>query len=295
MARVRHEDVKRIMASISDTVFALSLSDIEKLRELPREEREKSLNANGSVKEPPPKIVSPPPPPPPPQPQVVSPPAQAVTTPKPSVEQQAPQNTASPPQAKGQAPVKKDLYIVTEEDVKAYLDLGEMYLAHSKHDLEILTRKINNMVEEYVKKGEYEEDALDKALDSLSNSYIVYSLHNVFNDRRLDGLRIQIYKELLHKFESIMYALAVYIPYYSKEPDISKLIKIIRALQNAIDKVFISPDAPKAMVPWVAAAMCELMKVLDNIEGGTYKDGVSTVCKDVEATILKKYSALINR
>jgi hypothetical protein len=298
MARVRNEDVKRVMASISDTVFALSLSDIERLKELSREEREKSLNTNGSVKEPPPKVVSPPPPPPPLQPQIVSPPPapQPVTTPKPSVEQQAPQNTTPPtPQAKGQAPVKKDLYTVTEEDVKAYLDLGVMYLNHSKHDLEILTRKVNDMVEEYVKKGEYEEDALDKALDSLSNSYIVYSLHNVFNDRRLDGLRIQIYKELLHKFESIMYALAVYIPYYSKEPDISKLIKIIRALQNAVDKVFISPDAPKAMVPWVAAAMCELMKVLDNIEGGTYKDGVSTVCKDVEATILKKYNALINR
>jgi len=302
MARVRNEDVKRIMASLSDTVFALSLSDIDRLKEMPREDREKSLNSNGSVKEPPPKIVYPPPQPvatPSMEPQVQQPPQikdASRELPKPSTSPQTTtQPQASTSKTSAQVVTSKDGEVVTEGDVKAYLGLGEMYLEYAKHDLEILTRKVNDLVTRYVKKGEYEEDALDKALDSLSNSYIVYSLHNVFNDRRLDGLRIQIYKELLSKFESIMYTLAVYMRYYSNEPTISMLIRIIRALQRVSDRVMGGPDGPRAMVPWVATAMCELMKTLDSIEGGTYKDGVSTVCKDVEGTILKKYDALHNR
>jgi hypothetical protein len=304
MVRVRNEDVKKIMASISDTVFALSLSDIDRLREMPREEREKSLNANGSVKEPPPRIVSPPPPQPvatpsmEPQVQQLQPPQikdASRELPKPPASQPTTQPQASDSKTSAQVVTSKDGEVVTEEDVKAYLRLGEMYLEYAKHDLEIFTRKVNDLVKRYVKKGEYEEDALDKALDSLSNSYIVYSLYNVFNDRRLDGLRIQILKELLSKFESIMYILAVYMRFYSNEPTISMLIRIIRALQRVSDRVMGGPDGPRAMVPWVATAMCELMKTLDSIEGGTYKDGVNTVCKDVEGTILKKYDALHNR
>jgi hypothetical protein len=287
MVRVRNEDVNRIMASISDTVFALSLSDIEKLKELPREVREKAVNGNGSVKEPSFTPVSPPPPspsPPPPTAPKLGTPAPSETATTPAVVTKSPPAPTTPI-----PPASKINY------VEANLEFGGWFLENLKKDVDRYFRNLEMFVEE--DNREKFEKSYKKDLDSFTKYYYVFGFRTIFEDTKLNGLRAAIYSTVLGGFEDIMVTLRNDIAPFRNNTRLEEMLSMIyEAVSEGTARVGMAgARGPKGMVPWLASVMCKLLKTLDTFGDNYYKDGVEAVCRDVETTILRKFDALINK
>ena len=295
MARVRHEDVKRIMASISDTVFTLSYTDIDSLKELPREVREKAINGNGTVKESLPTPVPPPPqppiqstplPPPPstapvqkPQPSVTS----VATTPAVVAKPSPSTTTATTPTPQAQAKV---------DYVEANLEVGRQFLEHTKEDVDRYFRSLEMFVEENDR--EKFEKSYNKALSGFVKNYYVFGYRTIFEDTKLNGLRAMIYSTVLGGFEDIMVTLRNDIAPYRNTRLEEMLSKMFEAVSEGTVRVGMAgARGPRGMVPWLASVMCQLLKTLDTFGDNYYRDGVDVVCRDVENAILRKFDALI--
>jgi len=278
LVQVRDRDVKAILASLPETLFAMPLSEIERLKEIPRELREK----NGLV-------------------MTVAPKTEHVeqtrkqTPNPPAISQVQAIPTSPPPQVRVSpaeelaAEIEKGLREKT--DVKWLIKFSRDLLEHTKRTVRLFLSNI----EKYVDRDrgvDFERD-YEKALNNLVSSFLIFRLNDAFDDERLNALRSLLYHQIFGAFEDVMLTIATDIAEAQGKPVAEILIELYEAIQRANAKIGIGgARGPRGMVPYFAALMCELLKTLDEFSENFYKDGVGQVCKDVEATILRKFESL---
>jgi hypothetical protein len=273
LVQVRGRDIKAILASLPETLFAMSLSEIERLKEIPRELREK----NGLVL-------------------AVAPKTEHVQQDVQQTQKQtAPAPLPPPPQV--QVSPAEELAAVIEKrlkekvDVKWLIKFSEDFLRNTRWTVRLFL----STIEKYVDRDrvvEFEKD-YEGALNNFMNKFLIFRWNDAFDDERLNALRSLLYHRILGGFEDVMLTIATDIAETQGKSIAEMLIELYEAVQRANAKIGIGgARGPKGMVPYFAALMCEVLKTLDEFGGKFYESGVRQVCRDVEESILRKFDDL---
>jgi hypothetical protein len=278
LVQVKGRDINAILASLPETLFAMSLSEIERLKEIPRELREK----NGLVMTVAPKTehVEQT------QKQTPNPPAisqvQAIPTSPP------PQVRVSPAEELA-AEIEKGLREKT--DVKWLIKFSRDLLEHTKRTVRLFLSNIEKYVDR--DRGVDFERNYEKALNNLVSSFLIFRLNDAFDDERLNALRSLLYHQIFGAFEDVMLTIATDVAEARGKPVVEMLIELYEAVRKADARIGIGrARGPRGMVPYFAALTCELLKTLDEFGENFYESGVRQVCKDVEESILRKFDDL---
>jgi hypothetical protein len=308
IVQVRSADIKRILASLPDSLFSLPHALIEELKHIPKGKRTEALNARLAASG----LVS-------------------NTGTRTTGITEAPRATtgasgATITQASGASSIIDIINInnINTAAAREAPPLGASVVAapspgapgigvssrgsldiasavkYAKDQLEDVKDDLKRLVEGYL--PGLDESVVDELVRDLMDRYVIYPLHVRFSISRgkvspawdtLQALRWLIYRHLLNAFEDVMDTIATDIARTRNVSIEDMLAKLYGALKSADRRVGIGgARGPKGMVPFFAALMCELLKALDEVGGGYYEDGVGQVCRAVEESILRRFDNL---